>query len=276
MRKNASRLWLWGAVVLVSLAAGLGAGHVLWGRSTDWYRPRNVLALPPGPENDLIRYGRQILTDTARHIGKNATDPSKRFAGNNLACTNCHLEAGLKPFAAPLVSTFASYPLMSNDQVITLADRINGCMVRSMNGTPLPENGREMDALIAYVRFIGEGTPVGVRVPGMGLLSVAQPLEKPSADRGRAVFAEMCAICHGPQGEGRLRTLDPVDGYDAPPLWGDNSFNAAAGMNHIAMAAAFVRSNMPAGVGQILLLTDQQAWDVAAFMTSQPRPQRAR
>jgi thiosulfate dehydrogenase len=276
MRKNASRLWLGSALVLVSLAAGLGAGHLLWGRSVDWFKPRDVLALPSGPENDLIRYGRQIVVDTARHIGKNATDPSKRFAGNNLACTNCHLDAGLRPFAAPLVSTFASYPLMSNDQVITLADRINGCMTRSMNGRPLPENGREMDALIAYVRFIGEGTPVGVRVPGMGLLSVAQPPEKPNRDRGQAVFAEMCAICHGPQGEGRLRTLDPVDGYDAPPLWGDNSFNTAAGMNHIAMAAAFIRTNMPAGVGQILLLSDQQAWDVAAFITSQPRPQRAR
>ena len=49
--------------------------------------------------------------------------------------------------------------------------------------------------------------------------------------------------------------------------------NAAAGMAKLAHVAAFVRTNMPFGVRyQDPVLTVQQAWDVAAYMISKPRP----
>ena len=58
-----------------------------------------------------------------------------------------------------------------------------------------------------------------------------------------------------------------------PPLWGDDSFNAAAGMAKLAYAAAYIRANMPFGVRYLdPVLSEQQAWDVAAFMISKPRP----
>jgi thiosulfate dehydrogenase len=130
-----------------------------------------------------------------------------------------------------------------------------------------------MQALIAYIQFVGRGTPVGVRVPGMGLRPLRQPATEPNPSRGKAVYAQLCATCHGPEGQGHFRTLKPVDGYDIPPLWGADSFNSAAGMSDIRMAAAFIRANMPAPVDYLgPLLTEQQAWDVAAFITSQPRP----
>ena len=59
--------------------------------------------------------GQALVVDTAKHIGKNATDPQKRYAGNELACVNCHLDAGLRPFAAPFVSTTASFPMLVDD-----------------------------------------------------------------------------------------------------------------------------------------------------------------
>ena len=151
-----------------SSGAGLGAGYVLWGVPTDWYAV-DVAKLGKGAENDLVRYGRELIVDTPRHIGKNATDPAMRYAGNDLACQNCHLNAGLQPFAAPFVSTFATFPMMVDDQVLTLTDRINGCMRRSLNGKDLPAESREMEALIAYFKFVGKGTPEGVRIAGMGL-----------------------------------------------------------------------------------------------------------
>ena len=40
----------------------------------------------------------------------------------------------------------------------------------------------------------------------------------------------------------------PNVGYSIPPLWGDDSFNAAAGMAKLAYAAAYIRTNMPFGV----------------------------
>ena len=70
----------------------------------------DVTKLPASPENDVIRYGHSLIVDTAKHIGKAASDPQKRYAGNDLACVNCHLGAGLRPFAAPFVSTFATFP----------------------------------------------------------------------------------------------------------------------------------------------------------------------
>ena len=129
-----------------------------------------------------------IVTDTAREIGKDAKDPALRYAGNDLACANCHLDAGLKPFAAPFVSTWTSYPLMVDDRVLTLTDRINGCMTRSMNGRPLPPEGREMQAMLAYIRYAGAKSPASVRVAGMGLMPLPAAAEQPNPDRGAAVL----------------------------------------------------------------------------------------
>ena len=272
--KARERRWIVAAAivaVVVAAGAGLGGGYALW-REPDWYAWRDPSTLPASAGNDLVKYGWQLVVDTPRYIGKTAADPAMRYAGNDLACTNCHLDAGLKPFAASFVSTYTSYPLSVNDKVITLTDRINGCMTRSMNGEPLPEDGREMQAFLAYIRYLGRGTPQGVRVAGMGLLTLGKPAETPSADRGKAVYEVNCKRCHGGAGLGDPRT-PPGVGWAVPPLWGDGSFNAEAGMDSIETAAAFVRANMPRGVGyDSPMLTVQQAWDVAAHLTSEARP----
>ena len=263
--------WLIGIALVAVLAAGLGAGYVIWGWPTDWYA-RDVTKLPASPENDLIRNGHALIVDTATHIGKSASDPQKRYAGNDLACVNCHLDAGLRPFAAPFVSTFATFPMLVNDQVLTLRERINGCMRRSMNGKDLPWDSPEMVALVAYIKFLGQGTPEGVRVAGMGLLRLDDPPLAYDSGRGEKVYADLCAQCHKDDGLGE-RNTPPRLGYSIPPLWGDDSFNAAAGMAKLAQAAAYIRANMPFGVRYLdPVLSVQQAWDVAAYMLSKPRP----
>jgi thiosulfate dehydrogenase len=257
--------------VIAGLLIGLGAGYVVWGWPVNWYA-RDVTNLAPSPANDVIRKGHALIVDTATLIGKNAADPQNRYAGNDLACVNCHMNAGLKPFAAPFVSTFASFPMMVDDDVITLKERINGCMIRSMNGRELPAESPEMQALIAYIKFLGEGTPEGVRIAGMGLFPIADPPLAADATRGEKVYADLCASCHKADGQGERHKL-PRLGYLIPPLWGDESFNAASGMAKLAYAAAYVRTNMPFGVRyQDPVLSVQQAWDVAAYMNSKPRP----
>ena len=259
------------AALVFAAGVGLSLGYLLWGWPTNWYAV-GVTQLGPGPENDLIRYGRDLVIDTPRHIGKSAAEPEMRFAGNDLACQSCHLNAGLQPFAAPFVSTFATFPMMVDDQVLTLTDRINGCMLRSMNGKRLPDDSREMNGLIAYMKFVGQGTPESVRVAGMGLRSLPAAESVPDATRGEKVYAQLCVTCHKADGQGERRTA-PAVGYSVPPLWGDASFNEAAGMSKVAYAAAYIHANMPFGVNyEAPVLTVQQAWDVAAYMVSKPRP----
>src|SRR4029450_5955637 len=135
-----------GIVLGLLLGAAAGAGvayyvtHYVLDRTVDWYAA-DIAKLGPGPENDLIRYGKDLIVNTPRHVGKNATDPAMRYAGNDLSCQNCHLNAGLQPFAAPYVSTFATFPMMVDDQVLTLTDRINGCMRRQRLAERGPRDG---------------------------------------------------------------------------------------------------------------------------------------
>ena len=163
--------------------------------------------------------------------------------------------------------------MLVDDQVITLKERINGCMRRSMNGKNLPEDGPEMEALIAYIKFLGHGTPEGVRVAGMGLLSARRSAFGGGQRRGaRRSMPSSAPTATRMTGRGSATSRRNF-GYSIPPLWGDDSFNAAAGMAKLAYAAAYIRANMPFGVRYLdPVLSEQQAWDVAAYMISKPRP----
>jgi thiosulfate dehydrogenase len=61
-----------------------------------------------------------------------------------------------------------------------------------------------------------------------------------------------------------------------PPLWGPDSFNDGAGMHRLIASASFIRANMPFGTRYTApVLSVEDAWDVAAYINSQPRPARA-
>lgn len=89
--------------------------------------------------------------------------------------------------------------------------------------------------------------------------------------RGESLYQGQCALCHGEDGAGVL-TGDGARLF--PPLWGAGSYNWGAGMHRIDTAAAFIRGNMPLGLGGSL--SDQEAWDLAAFIDSHERPQDPR
>jgi thiosulfate dehydrogenase len=99
-------------------------------------------------------------------------------------------------------------------------------------------------------------------------MSLPQPAD---AGRGKEVFAARCVVCHGANGEGQF---SPAGETLVPPLWGARSFNIGAGMARLGNAAAFVKHNMPLGQGETL--SDQEAYDVALYFTTQPRPDFAR
>ena len=69
-----------------------------------------------------------------------------------------------------------------------------------------------------------------------------------------------------------MATQNPQDGYLFPPLWGADSFNNGAGMTRVLTAARFIKARMPLGAAD---LSDDQAYDVAAYMNSHARPQKS-
>ena len=145
-------------LIVLAVLTGFGGGYLLWDKQANWYKA-DIAKLEPGPDSDLIRYGKELIVNTPRHIGKSAEDPAMAYGGNDLACQSCHLKAGLQPFAAPFVSTVATFPMMVDNRVIPLTTRINACMELGLNGRALPDESREMAGLIAYMKFIGTDTP---------------------------------------------------------------------------------------------------------------------
>ena len=245
---------------------------------TIWTVPE-IGALPDDANGREVRRGRDLITATYAHIGPEVPDRSKRFAGNNLACSNCHLRAGTVKFAAPLFGLYGEFPAYSArlGAEITIEQRLNSCMVRSMNGRALPVDGPEMQAMIAYIEFLSTGVPSGERLPGLGVGKMPELTRAADPVRGKGLFNDICAACHGANGEGIRRSLPTVDlGYLVPPLWGNDSFNDGAGMARLITAANFIHLNMPNGVDYLNpQLKPEDAWDVAAYMISQPRPHKA-
>lgn len=219
--------------------------------------------------DEAVHRGRRLVEETYAVIGPEVADPAMRFAGNNLACGDCHLDAGTRPNGLALTGVSARYP----EDGQTLAARIDGCMTRSMNGRPLPDGGVEMAAILAYLDFLTRdagsfGDPAELPV------AMAEPAQPPDRARGAVLYQAQCAACHRDDGSG-VRNGQPGDamGYLHPPLWGPDSFNAAAGMHRLAVAANFIHDNMPPGsTAQAPVLRSRDAWDIAAFIEAQPRP----
>ena len=246
--------------------------------TTGWAIP-DIDALPDGDWGRTVRYGRDLIAKTASLIGPEVADPRHRFAGNNLNCQNCHLQAGTKEYGLPLIGVYADFPnyRARSGSVGTMEDRIEGCLMLSMNGKPIPQNSPEMTAIIAYLKFLSTGRPVGAPTPGRGSGKMIELSRPADPIHGRLIFAQDCAACHGANGLGqRVGRPGDAKGYLIPPLWGPDSYNDGAGMARLISAANFIHSNMPNGTTwKRPLLSSADAWDVAAYIDSQPRPHKS-
>ena len=243
-----------------------------------WTVP-DINTLPDDTWGKTVRYGRDLINKTSTLIGPEVRDASKRFAGNNLDCQNCHIEGGAKEFGLPLVGVSAKFPsyFARTGRVGTLEDRIQGCMERSMNGKPLPIDGAEMTALVSYMKFLSTGRAIGSDTFGSDAGRIKELQRAADPVKGRTVYANTCAGCHGDNGQGqRNGAVGDAKGYLFPPLWGPDSFNDGAGMDKLINTANFVHSDMPEGTSwKNPIVSREDAWDVAAYVISQPRPAMA-
>lgn len=234
-----------------------------------WKAPDST-AIHRDPDADLILYGRELIRHTARYLGPKG---SVAHSSNGMNCQNCHLEAGTKAWGnnySGVQSTYPKYRARSGESE-TVVKRVNDCFERSLNGQPLPADGKEMTAIVAYINWLGKDVAKGEKPKGAGLAELAY-LDRPADPIGGAeIFARECARCHGADGAGAMAGNGLE--YLYPPLWGLHSYNVGAGLFRLSRFAGYVKSNMPYGDNQeYLQLTDPEVWDLAAFVNSRPRP----
>jgi thiosulfate dehydrogenase len=225
----------------------------------DTWKPPTDSEIPRDSLGASIRRGLALVQHTH--------DSLPRYAPGNIGCGNCHLNAGRSEEAAPFAGAQARFPkyMERTGATITLADRVNYCFTRSLAGTRLPTESREMADILAYIAFISRGVPVGAKTHGAGGLVAMKDTLVGDTTRGAPLFTAKCAACHGADGQG-----NPGIPPGVPALWGPRSYSVGASMAREERAASFIWHNMPYGAGKSL--TPQQAFDVAAFVNSHPRP----
>ena len=219
------------------------------------------------PNTKEMVEGLRLMSETHALLPQNV--------GAELTCSSCHMNGGTIAHASPYVGLAGLFPTYNPraGRVITLEERLNGCFRRSMSGSPLADDSPQMRAMIAYMNWMKGDTKPGDKIPGRGTGKIAAGLT-PDPARGETLYKTQCAACHGEDGQGR-RTADGE--YRIPPLWGDKSYNIGAGMARTSTAAKFLKTNMPIAASSRFPqgqgdLSDQDALDIAAFFTHQPRP----
>ena len=244
---------------------------------TAWEFPKNPLtdrSLDDSRLSNDIRWGFRIFTNTSVE--------TPQFVPGKISCSNCHLNAGQRERALPLIGVAAMFPEYNrrSGRLYTLNDRIVDCYFRSQNATgfvfdgsartPLPtQTSKEVLALSAYITWLARGYEVGKSLSWRGQNTIAEenriPVAKLDPTRGEALFMERCINCHGKDGQGVA-----IGEKKAGPLWGPDSWNDGAGAARIYTLAGMIRYMMPyTAPGS---LTDEEAQQLAAFINSRPRP----
>jgi thiosulfate dehydrogenase len=241
---------------------------------TAWDVPRNPLTDSTLDDSRLsrdIRLGYRIFMNTPAE--------ASRLTPSKVSCNNCHLNAGQRSRALPIVGIAGQFPEYNRraGRLYTLADRIIDCFQRSENATgrgqhaePPSPTDPEVLALAAYITWLSRGYDVGSNptwrnrntIPTEALI----PIEKLNPRKGEELFLERCTNCHGVDGQG-VAVGDKKPG----PLWGTDSWNDGAGAARIYTLAGIIRHMMPyLDPGS---LTDEEAQHVAAYINSKPRPE---
>lgn len=222
--------------------------------------------IPHDEFGDMVRYGRDLILNTAYYMGPEGV--ARQNLGNKMNCTNCHLDAGTRPYGLNFFSTHARYPQYRarENRILTLAERVNNCIERPHNGVAIPLDSKEMIAIVSYMKWLSANVPTGQRVKGDEGIELTYPDRPANQQQGEAVYARHCASCHGNAGQG-VFNMDSST-YIYPPLWGANSYERGSSMHRVLKAARFIKANMPhkQAFWDKPVLTDEEAIDVAAFI----------
>ena len=297
-------------VLMLGAAGTAHATHSLSTNPADWWRePSGTMlyvapdesTIPNTTQGNRIRYGKKILEETYKTLGPDSGLPGGSYVTSRLSCTNCHLESGRGAYGQPWAAVWFKYGITNPDgnigqfsgrsnRYLDMKNRIHDCTMRSMNGRQLPDDSEELLSMIAYMEWLSTGikvfdangvgdwnrlalhgagnVPVSARVDSAGKQIAVDPV------RGKTVYQDNCAACHGDTGEGVWDAN--AQKYIYPAVWGQYSFNDGAGMYRLRTAVGFVKGNMPYGwanpTDATHMLSNADAWDAMAYVVSNSRP----
>lgn len=222
--------------------------------------------IPNDEFGKIIKYGRQLVLNTAYYIGPKGI--AGNYTLNQMNCTNCHQEAGTKPYAFNLMLSHHKYPQYRprEGRVLTLADRVNNCIERPHNGKPLPLGSKEMTAFLSYFKWINSQANTAKEVKGYDNLELTFLDRAASSEKGKLVYEKQCQRCHGENGEGKMMPNNST--YEFPPLWGENAYQSGSSIHRVTKQARWLKANMPHDMAKWYepTLTDEDCFDVAAFV----------
>jgi len=250
----------------VYMAPDTNFNHV-WTAPSDW----RMMYLDSS-EKDLVQYGRELIAHTSEYLGPKG---SVLQMSNGMNCQNCHLNAGTQPWGNNYFAVQSTYPKFRarSGTLENQIKRVNDCFQRSLNGKALDSTGREMRAILAYIKWLGNDVEKDKIPRGSGIFKLKGMKRACDPAKGLDVYVAKCQSCHQADGEGLLASNGKS--YTFPPLWGKNSYNHGAGLFRISNFAGYVKYNMPQGTTyEKPVLTDEEAWDVAAYVNSMPRPSK--
>jgi thiosulfate dehydrogenase len=233
-----------------------------------WMAP-DISTITDAKQKEQVEYGKELIAHTAKYMGPNG---SVLKISNGLNCQNCHLQAGTAVFGNNYGSVASLYPKFRarSGAIENIYKRVNDCFERSLNGKAIDTAGKEMQAIVAYINFLGTNVKKGEKAAGSGFKDLAFLDRAADPKNGLTVYTAKCQSCHQANGEGVLNG-DKTE-YTFPALWTTHSFNDGAGLNRISNFAKYVKYNMPQGTTyQNPQLSDEEAWDVAAYILSQKR-----
>lgn len=241
------------------------------GKNATWVAPSLYTDGTDEFDRKQVIYGRNIIANTAAYFGpKGSIAPIT----NGMNCQNCHLDAGTREWGNNYGAVSSTYPKFRDRSgtTETIAKRVNDCFERSLNGKALDTTSKEMQAIVTYIKWLGKNVPKGTKPKGSGIHELAYLDRAADPAKGAIVYETKCKSCHGANGEGALAPDNIVYAY--PPLWGEHSYNSGAGLYRLSRFAGYVKDNMPynQATHNNPALTLEEAWDVAAFVNSKPRP----
>lgn len=234
-----------------------------------WMAPE-ITGITDPKQKEQVEYGKELIVHTSKYLGPNG---SVLKMSNGLNCQNCHLQAGTAVFGNNYGSVASMYPKLRarSGSVENIYKRVNDCFERSLNGKALDTASKEMQAMVSYINFVGSNVAKGKKAEGSGFKDLAFLDRAADPKLGQAIYTAKCQSCHQQNGEG-VFNADKTE-YTFPALWGKNSFNDGAGLYRISNFAKYIKYNMPQGVThENPQLTDEEAWDVSAFVLTQNRP----